>query len=317
MASDPMRKRRAVAGGAVLVVVLAVVALMVVRSTGSIAPIAGSISHPASMTPIATRPAAADDRTLSTRVDGHVRTLILHTPPQAARGTALPLVLVYHGALATASGTESSTDFDRIANAHGFLVAFLQGYQDTWNEGAGHTPAERAGINDVAFTKAALAVIERTSNVDRSRVVATGFSNGALLTDLLGCRLAGVLRAIVPVSGPLPVTVSASCAPAAPISVLEVHGTNDTAIPYDGGHFVGVGGGTTVLSAPAAVARWASLDGCRSVPNSTAAQPGVRITTYSGCRDDVSVSLRTLVGGGHSWPADIGTLVDDLPMMHS
>lgn len=248
------------------------------------------------------------EHTIRLRVGGRERSLILHVPPRLATGT-VPLVLVFHGAEDTAAATVGETDFERIADDDGSLVAFLQGYADTWNEGAGHTPAERAGVNDVAFTAAALDRIESLEPVDRDRIAAIGFSNGALLTELLGCRLASRLTEIVPVSGPLPVSVSASCAPARPVSVLEIHGTADTGIPYNGGPFPGVGGGTTVLSAPASVARWAKLDGCAAHASTTSPSASVRIASYGGCRAGVRVSLRTLVGAGHSWPPDIGQLV--------
>ena len=100
-----------------------------------------------------------------------------------------------------------------------------------------------------------LSQIEHRYAIDRTRVAAVGFSNGALLSELLGCQLSDRLTLVAPVSGPLPVSVAASCRPARSISVLETHGTADRAIPYAGGRFVGIGGGTTVLSAPASAAQ--------------------------------------------------------------
>lgn len=253
------------------------------------------------------------DHTITVESGGRSRTLILHVPPAADKGGALPLLLVYHGALDTAAATESSTDFNRVADERGMYVAYLQGYQDTWNEGAGHTPAEVAGVDDVAFTKDALAAIEGAVDVDRTRVGATGLSNGALMTQLLGCRLADRLHVIIPVAGPLPVSIAKTCAPSRPVSVLEVHGTADESIPYDGGGFAGVGGGTTVLSAPDSVARWASLNHCSSTGATTSAG-SVRTTSYPRCAAGATVALRTLVGGGHGWPGDIGELAADALM---
>jgi len=245
---------------------------------------------------------------------GHLRTYIVYSPATRA-SSARPLVLVYHGALDTAANTQASTDFDQIAAARGVIIAFMQGYDDTWNEGAGHTPAEVAGIDDVAFTAAALHQIESRYKVDRTRIAAAGFSNGALMVELLGCRLAADLTAIVPVEGQLPVSVSPGCKPARPISVFEVHGSADTAIPYGGGPFAGVGGGTTVLSAPASAARWAALDGCRSAA-ATSKSGASTFATYPGCRGGVAVTLDTIAGGTHSWPSNVGTLVASFLASH-
>ena len=238
------------------------------------------------------------------------RDYLLYVPPGNTRKHRLPLVLVYHGALDTAAHASTETDLLSVARTrHNMILAFLQGYRNTWNEGAGHTPAEQAGINDVRFTTTVLHQIETRYYVDPRRVVATGLSNGALLTELLGCRLARQLTLIVPVEGQLPVSIASGCAPAVPIAVYEVHGTADQAIPYAGGKFDGVGGGTTVLSATASVARWAALDHCPGSPSSSRSG-NVVLTTYSGCGNGVSVTLASIRGGQHAWPDGFGqTLV--------
>ena len=233
------------------------------------------------------------DHVIGITVDGLSRSFILHVPPQRPSASR-PLILVFHGAEDSDASTVNGTDFEQVADQYGEVVAFLQGYQDTWNEGAGHTPAERAHVNDVAFTAAAIAKIETLVAFDHKRVVAAGFSNGALMVQDLGCRLAGEVSLIVPVEGELPVSVSASCAPADPISVYEIHATADSVIPYGGGPFHGVGGGTTVLSAPSSAARWAALDGCSPTPARSTPTSGIGLTAYSGCRGHVTVTLRTI-----------------------
>lgn len=269
-----------------------------------------STSEPSTQaaTPSAPPSLSPGDHTITVTGSRPQRSLLLHVPPRlhAAR---VSLTLVYHGALDTAANTAASTDFPQVSDRNGTLVAFLQGYQDTWNEGAGHTPAEQAGIDDIAFTREALATIARLMPVDTSRVAAVGFSNGALMAQYVGCRLAGSVTLIVPVEGQLPVEDSPGCAPAHPLSVLEVHGTDDQTIPYGGGPFAGIGGGTAVLSAPDSVARWAELNGCSTPPVQTSPESGIRLTAYSGCRGDAHVTLRTIVGGQHAWPAGIGELV--------
>ncbi|HEY8081218.1 MAG TPA: hypothetical protein VIE15_03930 [Acidimicrobiales bacterium] len=247
------------------------------------------------------------DHTVTLTSGGRVRSLILHIPP----GTAVanrPLILVFHGATDTAGYTEKITDFKSVADKSGELVAFMQGYQDSWNEGAGSTPAERAGINDVAYTSAAITKLEGLITFDHNRIAAAGFSNGALMVEDLGCKLSKTLAVIVPVEGQLPTAVSKTCKPARSIFVYEIHGTGDTAIPYNGGPFHGVDGGTTVLSAPASVARWAKLFSCSSHPASTYPLRGIKLTTYTGCRRKTTVVLRTISGGVHQWGSNIGEL---------
>jgi polyhydroxybutyrate depolymerase len=237
-----------------------------------------------------------------------VRSFILHVPPGPVVANR-PLVLVFHAATVSAATTERVTDFAQVADQTGEVVAFMQGYKNTWNEGAGQSPAALAHIDDVGFTAAAVPLIEQLVPFDHNRIVATGFSNGALMVEYLGCQLAGVLNLIVPVEGELAVVDSDSCAPARPISLYEVHATADDEIPYNGGYFHGVYGGTTVLSAPANVARWAQLDQCATPPVVTTPSPSLQLTAYSTCHGGATATLRTIIGGGHAWGSNIGVLV--------
>ncbi len=238
-----------------------------------------------------------------------LRCLILFVPPNPAVKNR-PLVLVYHGATDTAASTEQGTDFESNAKKTGEVIAFMQGYSNSWNDAEGSTPASRAHVNDIGFTTAAISKIERFVTFDHKKVVAAGFSNGALMVQLLGCRIASKLRLIVPVEGEMPVNVSKTCKPANPISVYEVHGTADTAIPYGGGTFVGYGGGTiTVLSAPNTVALWARLDSCSSTPDNAYPSQDIKVTTYASCKDSALSQLRTIYGGVHQWGDNIGQLV--------
>lgn len=241
-------------------------------------------------------------RTVKLTSGGHARTYLLYVPAGDTSSHPLPLVLVFHAAGDTAARTVAETGLLTLdERSHGMILVFPQGYQDTWNEGAGHTPAEQAGINDVAFAATILRRVEGSYAVDAHRVVATGFSNGALMTEDLGCALSRQLTLIAPVEGQLPDSVSAACHPAQPLSVYEVHGTADSAIPYDGGHFSGIGGGTSVLSAPDSAGRWAALDHCSTHPGNTTSG-ALTFARYSGCRDHVAVTLATINGGQHVWP---------------
>jgi polyhydroxybutyrate depolymerase len=244
--------------------------------------------------------------TVTISSQGRSRTFLLDAPSSAGPH---PLVLVYHGAEDTAAHTIAETDFSTLAVEKGWIIVYPQGYDDTWNEGAGDTPAHAAGVNDVFFTEQILRYVEAHYSVDRRRIAAVGESNGALLTELLGCRIASQLTLIVPIEGQLPVSVSSGCQPSRPISLFEVHGTADASIPYGGGHFDGVGGGTTVLSAPASARRWAMLDRCRTRSPASRTSGSATFTSYSGCNSGASVVLDTIHGGTHEWTPGIAVLV--------
>ncbi|MGN6198934.1 alpha/beta hydrolase family esterase [Humibacter sp.] len=294
----------------VLLLVVCAGVLWLTVGVGGKTPQAETSSSANSVTPVATAgPMTAGNHTLSIDVQGHARTLILHIPQAATAQRPLGLALVFHGAYETASDSEKKTDITAAANTHGFLVAYMQGYKDTWNDHNGHTAAQAAGIDDVAYTRAALAAIEKRVSVDTGRIVAVGFSNGALFADLLGCEFPEPFSAIVMAEGQFSTPVAASCRPNKPLSVLQINGTADPTVPYDGGSVTLSGSTVHFLSAHEAISQWARHDGCSATPQKTSAGSGVSVETYQACSNGVSVQLRTIDGGVHAWPQDIGALL--------
>jgi poly(3-hydroxybutyrate) depolymerase len=61
------------------------------------------------------------------RHDGRLRSAIVVVPPQARRGKPLPLVVNFHGGGSNASGEESFTGMDTLANRAGFIVVYRTG----------------------------------------------------------------------------------------------------------------------------------------------------------------------------------------------
>jgi len=252
---------------------------------------------------------APGSHVLTLKIQSRSRQVIVVVPKSTAAKNR-SLVLVYPGALDTASGAASSTDFVSVGEHDGFVVAFLQGYHDSWNDGLNDTPAFAANVNDVAFTSAVIRKIEDLVVFNHSRITAVGFSNGALMVHFLGCHLANLVTQVVPVEGEMPTTMSTNCHPSRAVSVYEVHGTSDASFPYGGGRFKSVfGGGGTVLSAQASVATWASLDHCATSPTHSTPSASTTLVHYDGCSSRATVSLLTIIGGTHEWPSDIGLVV--------
>jgi polyhydroxybutyrate depolymerase len=254
----------------------------------------------------ATQPTAraARARQGSIRVQGMTRTYLLDAP---RTNKPLPLVLVYHGDNQTAAETAQG-DWRGDAVQQHEIVVFMQGVDDSWNPGIPGSAAARAGVDDVAFTQAVIRRVEADHNVDRSRVAAAGFSDGAFLTQLLGCRLADEIDLIVPMEGELPTSISSTCRPPRPVSVYEVHAAADPVVSYNGGHVDGDPGAPTLLSAPASAARWAAIDGCTHEPSSSR-RGGSSLRTWTGCAQGTRVTLDTTSLTRHDWAPDPGAIV--------
>ena len=81
--------------------------------------------------------------------------------------------------------------------------------------------------------------------------------------------------------------------------MLSSRGTNDTAVPYEGGR--GSGNRVTFLGAEQSLARWAEIDGC----SETASSEGGCVYRTE-CEAGVEIGLCTIQGGGHA-PGDADT----------
>lgn len=232
-----------------------------------------------------------------------MRTYLLHVPPHPA--SPLALVVNLHGGGGTAAGQERITGYDRVADEHGFLVVYPQGIDKNWADGRGVDEPDRRHVDDVAFLSALIDQLVRTHGVDPNHVYATGLSNGAFMSQRLACDLAPRIAAVAPVAGTLGMDVP--CTPSAPVSVFEVHGLADPLVPYTGGVMIGRGGRSTIVAAPAMVARWRALDRCTDSPTVRTLPDdgdGTRVVESSTtrCADGAAVVFVTVRGGGHTWP---------------
>src|SRR3954464_6815443 len=73
------------------------------------------------------------------RFGGLTRTYSVHVPPGPPKG----LVLNLHGGGGTGVGQQVLTDFDAAAPAADLLVAYPDGYDKSWADGRGASPADR------------------------------------------------------------------------------------------------------------------------------------------------------------------------------
>jgi polyhydroxybutyrate depolymerase len=213
-------------------------------------------------------------------VDGAERTYRLHAPPSPVR--PLPLVVVLHGAGATAQEVERRYHWDPLADREGFAVAYPQGLARRWDD---------QGSTDVAFLGAVLDDIAGRLPVDTRRVYVTGISNGGVMTYRAGCALARRVAAIGPVAAWIP-----DCAPATPVSVVHVHGLDDRVLEFDGG--------SGYPPVPEGVAAWRRADGCSDAGDTRRVGEVTRVR-WAACAPGVAVELDTIASGQHEWPGAI------------
>ncbi len=247
---------------------------------------------------------------------GGSRPVQLYVPSGYSPATPAPLVILLHGY--GASGGEEDIYLDGHAAAEGSTALYMHpdGTVDAsgsrfWNATNACCNFYGSAVDDVAYLASLVSEVEGRYSVDKKRVFFFGHSNGAFMSYRMACDQAGTVAAIASLAGATWLDTS-KCEPSEPVSVLEVHGTADTEIAYDGGTTMasptaegGTGTGGQYPGATTSVADWASYDGCSSTANTSlpsldiAAGMSTAVTQYTGCKGGAEIDLWTIQGGMH------------------
>jgi polyhydroxybutyrate depolymerase len=227
---------------------------------------------------------------------GLPRTYLVHVP--AGLDHPAGLVINLHGAGQTGGEQAAVTNYNAVADQHGFVVAYPDGIDFSWADGRGASVPDRQGVDDVGFLVSLVDRLSHDYGVGPGRVFVTGISAGAFMATRLACERADLVAAAAPVAGTLASAVP--CAPSRPVSVLQVNGTADPVVPFGGGTMLGRGGYSDIMAAPAMAQRWRELDGCPGPVEDALA--GAHRFTAAGCAGGTEVAFVQVDGGGHTWP---------------
>jgi len=240
---------------------------------------------------------SSGDHTRTLTFDGLERSYILHIPPDYDPSQPTPLILAYHGIKLNAQEMMRISGFSAQADKDNFLVAYPEGSgtNQSWNGGECCGEAMMKKVDDVGFTRAMIEDAANFVNIDRSRIYATGFSNGAIMVYRLACDLADLIAAIGPVAA---APATSLCNPSRPVSVIHFHGDADRLNPYEGGT---ISGGREFMSVEDGIDLWVSLNSCPTQAQET--QTGNIIhRIYAPCQQNSAVELYKILGGEHAWP---------------
>lgn len=176
-------------------------------------------------------------------------------------GAPKPIVLAFHGWASNGLGFQKWFALEKYVEGGAYVV-----YPDSEGENWDYS-----GERDLDFVSSIIDAIAASYCVDRTRVLALGFSYGGRFVNHLACRRPSLVRAIV-VAGSRWDESETSCV--APMPVLVVHRTRDRTMPIRGGRN--------------AAERWAKIDGCatpRPVTNGCLAWTECRDGGVTFCED--------------------------------
>ena len=214
-----------------------------------------------------------------------------------------------HGYGSNALEQMNYTNFNNLANTkeNNFILIHPQGAplntvltssSSHWNSG-GWTIGST--VDDVDFIDTIIKLVSQKYNLNQDRIYSTGMSNGGFMSYHLACNLSSKIAAVASVTGSMSKETYEDCNPAHPTSILQVHGTIDATVPFDGNSALGMRSINDVMD------YWKLYDACDIEPISIVTdyfdiEISVQHDTYLNCLNDVQVELYKIEGMGHRWP---------------
>jgi polyhydroxybutyrate depolymerase len=235
----------------------------------------------------------------------------VHVPVSYDGSTPMPLVILLHGYTNTGPEVESWMQFASVVDEYEFLYIYPTGTTDFlgnpfWNATDACCDLFGSGVDDAGYLHEVIAQMHLNYNVDPNSIHFAGHSNGGFMSYRMACDYADVVASIASLAGATYLDPG-DCTAVLPVHTLQMHGTADGVIDYDGG-CVPLGG--CYPGAVQTAETWANYDGCSLVgqpdPNpididgSIPGDETVIVRYDVGCLPGGSAELWTINGGPHS-----------------
>ncbi len=251
------------------------------------------------------------DNQFSCTFDGVNHDFILDLPDQT---DGAPLVVMLHGYGNTAESFRSTVHFEEEANALGYAVVYVTGAASPndstssigWNSGMGIE-----GNDDVGFLVSLAKYLQKEYSLDKKRVYAVGFSNGAFMTHRLAMEAADTYAAVVSVAGMMPEGVWDERNELNEVSFFQITGEKDDVVPKNSD------GSAKYSKAPAiedVMEYWAESNGLE--PSETCeVGKGSVLSKYTSKGKQKQVWNLFVKDGRHSWPDESISGIDTNAMI--
>ena len=230
-------------------------------------------------------------------------------PDDYDAATPAPLIVLLHGYTSSGSGQDSYMGFSAIADTYGFLLVSPDGDKESggdenrfWNASSACCNFFQSDVDDSTYILSIIKEVKADFNVDANRVYLIGHSNGGFMSYRAAYDHSETIAAIASLAGASHSDMRS--APENPVHVLQIHGTSDGTIAYDGAEI----GGNSYPSAKDTVTQWAYYNGCKAqaaerelrdlVANLEGHESSVMVFNQ-GCKAGGSSELWTIADGSH------------------
>lgn len=225
-----------------------------------------------------------------TRSAGYNRRYILEMPTHYNPARPTPVIFGFDGWRDTPENFRRYSRLYETGARQQAIKIFPESINHGW-EGAPYAVVK--GGTDLKFILQIIDEIDRTYNIDRGRIYATGHSNGGGMTAVVACHLPHVFAAAAAVGGAYYDPVNMGCKNRA-IPFLIMHGRGDTMMKINGGYRHN---GAHYLAVRDLVGSYAKRNGCANAPRVTRI-PGGERHVFPCARKELQLILNPQ---NHTW----------------
>ncbi len=259
--------------------------------------------------PLPAPPAGVQQTVHRLTVDGRERSFIVQAP-KTPKGH-LPVVFVFHGGGGRGENMLMKANFGTLVAQENFLAVYPSAWKNHWNDGrnAPWITSQQEGVDDVKFVRAMVDQLAKQYPIDRSRIFATGGSNGGIFCHYLAAKAADLFAAIAPIIGGVAEPIAVDFKPSHPISLLVIQGDADPLVPIGGGSIAGSNRRGKIISTEQMITLYLKHNGITGPPKEELLpdvdpNDGCRtlVRRYPPGQGGVKVEYWLIQGGGHTLP---------------